>query len=215
MIYMPKQKSKTIWIIIGIFLFLLIGIGIITFTQQQAFSSAPRLVYQYDKLGILNTTGINLDNVDVGKLTVIGCETVPLSSSGDLSKIISAKLYIGDKKLSEFTFPNRCIVNDKQQEKTAQIIEISLQKSYFTNPNMTIIQGSQSVDLINFQLIERVECMVDKDCASVRRLDIGQCNEFHLCLYSDIVRDQRENSKLTLWERIIIILRRLFNLKAI
>lgn len=199
---------KKIYFIIPIVLMFL-GIAFFLFQSQTAFGSNPMLLWQYDKLGAINTSGINLDNVDSGKLTVKGCESTSVQNSINSE---DATFFIGTTEVGKFNFPNRCIENDMTLPKNTLVKALSLQKSYFDNPILKITNGTQEVDFINLQLLENVECIKDTDCASILRLNLGMCMQNHECTYDEDVIDTRNN--LSWWEKIILFLRNLLNLKV-
>ena len=72
---LPKKNRTGLKVLIIVLIIAIAIATVILTTPQTAFGSNPRIVYQFNTLGMLNLTGINLDNVDEGKITLKGCET--------------------------------------------------------------------------------------------------------------------------------------------
>lgn len=207
---MRKTDYNLTYLYIGIIIVGILAVAIF-FTPQVAFGSNPRIVHRFNSLGLLNLTGINLNNVDEGRITIGGCDSLTSMTI----QPIPATIMLDKFNLASIIFSNRCIVNDIQQQLQPMTVSVDLQKSMFSYPNLTMQKGTQNAEFKEFEVIEKVQCLVDKDCASVRRLDLGSCNIQNKCVYSDIIRENREQQKLNLFEKIILALRKLFNLKAI
>ena len=203
-----KVRKKPI-LLIGIILFIILLFTLIgsLFTLNAAFGSSPKLIHIFNQLGLMNLTRIDLNNVDIGILTVTGCESMNLALP---QQPIQARFFIDKTLISEFGFSNRCIENNRQIPLITITTEVSLQKSYFISPNipnLTIESGTQFVEFNKFEIIERVECLVDTDCTSISRLDLGYCNIKHQCEYTE-TRPPRPPQNF--FERIILFLKSIF-----